>query len=431
MDKTIALPVVGFIGLSHLGLVTSTVLSSFGVRTICFDFDSSLIEELDGGVSRVSEPGLLELLRSNKQKQIFTSCIGDLDACDLVYISCDVPTNSEGKSDVSLIEEIIQLIQEALPKKTIVILSQIYPGFTRAFAELTSDAIYCQVETLVFGNAIERALKQTRIVVGSKYTGDPLPKAFNQILRLYKCPIFVFSYETAELTKVAINSFLASDIALTNTLAEISGKIGAEWRNVVEALILDKRIGTHRYLQPGLGIAGGNIERDLQTLIDMSLHLKTNDSLLKAIVDVNQYHRSWTVRKLREYGLLDLSQRSFGILGLTYKAGTNSLKNSPAISVIEQLPKSSVISVYDPVIKSIELNTEIAFSFKSSPLEVIHESDIILIMTPWQEFDLISRLLDSSTTKEKIFIDPFGILKKESKKLDMRLYVTIGLTTIT
>lgn len=426
MKRDVAPPIVGFLGLSHLGVITSTVMSSLGVKTICFDLDKSLTEELSQGASSISEPGLKQLLNSNSRRQTFTSCILDLKECDFVYVSCDVPTNTEGISDTLPVERLILLIRSNLPDMDIVVLSQVHPGFTRNFADLTSGHIYYQVETLVFGKAIERSLNQTRIIVGSRNANDKLPKAYLQILKLYKCPIFVFSYETAELVKVAINSFLASDVTLTNTLAELSEEIHAEWEDIVNALVLDERIGRHRYLKPGLGISGGNIERDLNTLVELSTRVKINDSLLKTIIDVNLHHRRWVVRKLHKYGLLDPIPRIFGILGLSYKKDTNSTKNSPAISLIEELPRNSKVLVFDPVVKSLEKPPKMAISFEKSALEVFRRSDVILIMTPWDEF---SSILDSnyhSHLKDKVIIDPFGVLKRESGVLGLRKYVTIG-----
>jgi len=430
MEKEINMPTVGFVGLSHLGLVTSTVLSSFGVKTICFDTNKSLINELIQGVSTISEPYLQEFLNANKKLQTFTSDISDLENCDLVYISCDVPTNSEGTSNTRLIEDLINLIQQNLKVATIVILSQVYPGFTRKISQISSCDIFYQVETLIFGDAINRSRNQTRIIIGSKSKSDKLPPHLIQILKFYNCPIFVFDFESAELTKVAINSFLASDVALTNTLAEFSEKMNADWGNIVEALVLDQRIGAHRYLKPGLGIAGGNIERDLKTLLTLSSQLGVNDNILKAIVSVNQYHLDWAFRKLRENCILDSPQKRIGILGLTYKENTNSLKNSPALRLIEQLPKTFRISAFDPVIKSLDLIPEYPISLVASPVKLIQESDVILIMTPWDEFRSVFDLVDSSDIKGKILIDPFRIFIKDLRILDQSVYISIGSTQL-
>jgi UDPglucose 6-dehydrogenase len=373
---------------------------------------------------------LIEFLNATKKFQNFTSDISDLKSCDLVYISCDVPTNSEGTSDTRLIEDLLILIQQNLKVATIVILSQVYPGFTRKISQISSCNIFYQVETLIFGDAVHRSQNQTRIIIGSKSKSDELPPYLIQILKLYNCPIFVFDFETAELTKVAINSFLASDVALTNTLAEFSEKINADWGNIVEALVLDQRIGAHRYLKPGLGISGGNIERDLKTLLTLSSQLGVNDNILKAIVSVNQYHLDWAFRKLRENYILDSPQKNIGILGLTYKENTNSLKNSPALRLIEQLPKTFRISAYDPVIKSLDLIPEYPISLVASPVKLIQESDVILIMTPWDEFRSVFYSVDSSDIKGKILIDPFRIFIEDSKILDQSVYITIGSTQL-
>src|SRR5262249_28035441 len=153
----------------------------------------------------------------------------------------------------------------------LVILSQVQPGYTRALRQRLDDVLGCkeislyyQVETLVFGRAVERALKPERFMVGCGDPARPLPASYQELLAAFGCPILPMCYESAELSKIAINVFLTASVTATNTLAEICEHIGADWAEIVPALRLDKRIGPFAYLSPGLGLAGGNLERDLE-----------------------------------------------------------------------------------------------------------------------------------------------------------------------
>ena len=126
--------------------------------------------------------------------------------------------------------------------------------------------LFYQVETLIFGRALERALRPERLIVGCADPDRDLPPAYAEHLALFHCPIFRMRYESAELTKIAINMFLVSSVSVTNTLASLCEQLGADWAEIVPTLRLDARIGPHAYLSPGLGLSGGNLERDLATV---------------------------------------------------------------------------------------------------------------------------------------------------------------------
>jgi len=256
-------PVVGFAGLTHLGLVSALALASKGFRVVGYDGDAARVRDIAAGRLPVVEPGLDELARGCAQRISFSSQVKDLGACDLVYISTDVPTDDRGESDLSGISASIgQVIASLSPRALLVVLCQVPPGFTRALP-LPSERLFYQVETLVFGRAVERATRPERYIVGCADPAKPLPEAFAAVLGAFGCPILPMRYESAELAKIAINCCLVASVTIANTLAELSERIGADWREIVPALKLDARIGQGAYLAPGLGIAGGNLERDL------------------------------------------------------------------------------------------------------------------------------------------------------------------------
>ena len=254
---------IGYLGLTHLGINYAIASAMKGFKVICYDSDLNVISTLNKKKIPFYEKGTEKNLKKNFKQFTFTNKINDLKNCDLVFISSDVPTNSNGKSDLSVIKKTIKRAIKVIKKKcNLIILCQVPPGFTRSI-NWSSNNLYYQVETLVFSNALKRAVSPERIIVGKNL--NKINKKYNFFLKKFKCPILEMNYESAELAKISINIFLISSVTSTNILSEISENIGANWLDISSALKLDRRIGKHAYLRPGLGISGGNLERDLET----------------------------------------------------------------------------------------------------------------------------------------------------------------------
>src|SRR5262249_7021885 len=181
----------------------------------------------------------------------------------------------------------------------IVVLSQVPPGYTRA-RQLSGRLLYYQVETLVFGRAVERATKPERFIVGVPEAGQPLPLALETFLDAFGCPILPMRFESAEFTKISINCCLVASVSIANTLAELCERIGADWSEIAPALKLDRRIGTYSYLTPGLGLAGGNLERDLATIMRLAEEYGTDAGVIQAFVANSAHRKDWALRILHD-----------------------------------------------------------------------------------------------------------------------------------
>lgn len=408
---------IGFAGMTHLGLNSAAVAAEKGFHVICYDRNQT-IAQLTKGYVPVSEPGLEELIVKNKENITYTDSQSDLNQCDIVYISTDVPTDSKGKSDLLEIKQLINQIKEQLNQDAIlVILCQVPPGFTKSI-DFPRERLFYQVETLIFGRAVERASTPERIIIGCSLPQNSLPEAYKQYLSQFNCPILPMDYESAEFTKIAINCYLVSSISVANTLSEICEQIGANWSDIATALKLDKRIGPSAYLKPGLGIAGGNLERDLATVTQLSNEYGTDDQVVRAWVNNSQYRKNWVLRTLHEQVLSQNPQATIGILGLTYKENTHSIKNSAAIELIPSLIPYK-IKVFDPLIKEISLNHPV-LTFAESAERVTQECDVLCVMTPWDQF----KGLQLESLHEKIIIDPYAILNQQCTKSSS--YFTLG-----
>jgi UDPglucose 6-dehydrogenase len=415
---------IGFFGLSHLGIITSAGLSSKGFETVCFDNNTSLINLLKNGKSNILEPGLNQILESNGKLQMFTDEIKDLELCELIYISKDVPTDSSGVSDTSEITNLIQQLETEIELKVpLVILCQVPPGYSRNVASTLSIPVYYQVETLIFGDAINRTLFPERYIVGALDPQHPLPEIFQKILQVDSCPILQMNYESAELTKISINLYLAADVSLSNSIAEVCEKIGADWEQITPALRLDKRIGEFAYLRPGLGISGGNIERDIVSITDMSEKSGVNPEVFKSYLNHSSYQKIWAARKLET--LIDFKgiKPNIGVFGLTYKENTHSVKNSPSIANIRILQSRANIFVHDPIITAIE---DLDVTFVQTPEEIFQLVDFLLVLTPWDSYKQYSDKETLAVFRGKVILDPFKLFDADiCRSLEIH-YITLG-----
>src|SRR6266567_8511496 len=287
--------------MTHLGLVSATAVAAKGFVTRCYDSDAALIDRLSKGELPVHEPDLGALRQANGDRQQFSADAGTLRDCDVVYVSPDVPTDAAGKSELAGILRLITDVASVLNRgAAMVMLAQVPPGFTRALTAMPHERLYYQVETLVFGRAVERAMTPERYIVGCADPQRPLEPRFAAVLSAFGCPILTMRYESAELAKIAINFCLVASIGVANTLSEICERIGADWSEIVPALKLDRRIGPHAYLGPGLGIAGGNLERDLITVRTLAEQHGTDAGIVSAWLTNSQYRRDWVLRKLHD-----------------------------------------------------------------------------------------------------------------------------------
>lgn len=400
-----ALPIIGFAGLTHLGINSLAAAAERGFCVIGFEEDESLISNLNRGIVHVEEPGLLECLSKNKNRITYTTKKTDLATCDVVYISTDVPTNDSGESDLQIVHQKLNVVLDSVKDHaTIVVLCQVNPGFTRCITTSRANVFY-QVETLVFGNAMQRALSPERLIVGSKDPASPLPRSYAIFLESFSCPILLMKYESAELSKIAINMFLISTVSTTNMLAEVCENIGASWSEIAPALKLDKRIGQYAYLKPGLGISGGNLERDIATIRSISEDHGLQTDLSDSWISLSKSRKSWAFEQMSQ--IVDVTDQSLsvGVLGLAYKENTHSTKNSPSLELIRKLEQCRV-RVYDPVVKNIPL-AKVEYAYSVSDL--LSDIDILAVMTPWDDFKFISEEEICSSLKKKLLIDPYGL----------------------
>lgn len=401
-----AMLTVGFAGMTHLGTCSAVAASIKGNNVVAFDFNNNLIKDRLEGRFDKAEPRVDEFLIKLPDNFLLTNKIEDLKKCDLVFISVDTPVDSNGTLNILLVEEYYFEVAKILdPNIPIIILSQVRPGLTASISQVREE-VYYQMETLIFGLGLERALKPERFVIGLKDETKDINSKYKDYLGQFNCQILRMSLESAELAKLSANFFLASTITATNTLASLSAKLGANWNQIAEALKMDRRIGPYAYLKPGLGIGGSNIKRDLIGIREMSNHHATESSFVDAMLINSQYSQNWIIRLLNEI-IQSIESPKIGILGLSYKQNTSSIIGSTGVRVAEIYSKFLNVLVYDPAVKQAPTLREPSL-WADSAVELISAADILIISTECDEFksDLIKNSILNSNIKN--LVDPFG-----------------------
>ena len=397
-------PTVAFAGMTHLGINSAAATAAHGFPVLCFDPDPERIAALSRGELPVVEPGLPELVRESAARLSYTADPARLAACDVIYIAADVPTDDEANSDLTPIRALIEAVAPRLkPEAVLVVLCQVPPGFTRGLTVLPPDRLYYQVETLIFGRAVERAMQPERFIVGCADPARPLAPAFQAVLASFGCPILPMRYESAELAKISINFCLVASVTVANTLAEVSEAIGADWSEIVPALKLDRRIGPHAYLAPGLGISGGNLERDLLTVLGIADTKGTDGGVVRAWLDNSRRRKDWCWQVLSR----ELSAgEAVAVLGLAYKENTHSTKNSPSLALLAHL-KGRRVKVHDPVVPA----SVVPFAEGAADaLACAEGADALVLVTPWPEYKSLKPADLARVMRGRLVLDPYRLL---------------------
>jgi UDPglucose 6-dehydrogenase len=233
-------------------------------------------------------------------------------------------------------------------------------------------------------------------------------------------------FESAELTKISINCCLVASVTVANTLAELCERINADWSEIAPALKLDRRIGAFSYLAPGLGLAGGNLERDLATVVRFSEEFGTDAGLIKAFVANSKHRKDWALRTLHETLLAHTPGAKIGILGLSYKENTHSTKNSPSLALIRQLAPWP-IQVFDPVVAASAAPHPAAKGAKTA-LDAAQGVDALAIMTPWPEFRQLSCAALAQAMRGRLVLDPYQVLDPAVAREAGLIYRTLGVS---
>ena len=397
---------LAFVGMSHLGLVYSTVAASMGNHVVCFDEDEFLINNLSELVLPIYEPGLDTLVDKYRKNLTFTTDLNKIKQAELIFISLDIVTDSNNESNLDAINKIIKTVSPVIgANSSLVILSQVSPGFTAKIAGSVDFEVFYQVETLVFGEAVNRARNPERIIVGMA-SNSKIDKNLEDYFSKFNAPVLKMNYESAELAKMSINFLLATSVTATNTLASLARSLNADWADIKKVIDLDARIGEKAYTKPGLGLSGGNIERDVKNISNLLAIDQIDTSLCDVIFSTSNQAKLWPSKIVDTLIKNGVKIEKITFWGLTYKQSTNSMKNSPAFDNLKALQTRFEIQVYDPYISAKELDLNIC----TEQIKSLENSDVLIIFNESKAYQNISISEISTYMRSNIIIDPFGVL---------------------
>ena len=386
---------IGIIGLWHQGVVAAACFARLGVDVVAGDRNVDKIKALQSGRAPLFEPSLDDLLsRQIQERRLrFTT---DLKECvhkrDHVLLMFDTPVNDQDESDLTEVFAAVRDVAPFIEHGTVMTVTAQVPVGTcdeikrmvlSARADLDFGIAYIP-ENLRLGVAIERFLNPPLPVIGAD-DSRTLDKA-EALWQLVAPKWLRVSLRTAEMTKHALNCFLATSISFANELGNLCDEVGADAIKVAEALRLEPRIGPKAMLMPGLGFSGGTLARDLQTLRKVGIKQGLQTPLLDGVWAANAYQNGAVVRKLKK-SFSSLRGLRVAVLGVTYKPGTSTLRRSVALEIMADLAREGAeVIATDPKADREELRSYRGFTFCETAQEAVRGADAVVLITPWPEF---------------------------------------------
>ena len=422
-------------GLWHLGSVTAACLASVGHDVVGLDGDSNNISNLNQGKAPLFEPGLDEMIQNeiNEGHLRFAQSSREAVAdAELLWVTFDTPVDEDDQADVELVLGKIKSVLPELNDGTVVLISsQIPVGSIKKLEHFVKDNyIKKQIcfayspENLRLGKSIDVFLNPDRIVVGTRNdeAKEKLKKLFSPITN----KIEWMSVESAEMTKHAINAFLATSVTFANELAAICELYGADAKEVERGLKTESRIGPRAYLSPGGPFAGGTLARDIDFLDKAAQEKALAVPLLQSVRVSNNEHKKWTKRKLSEK-FTPLNKLSIAIWGLTYKPETSTLRRSLAVALCDWLiEEGAIVHVYDPAVQELPSHWNNQVDRFDSALEALKNTQVLVLGTEWAEFKETAKKMLEVVNNDYMVIDANRYLQNEIFPLGIN-YIAVGM----
>lgn len=421
-------------GLWHLGCVTAACLADAGHQVVALDPDPERVAQLRLGKPPLFEPGLAELIAKGVAagRLRFETNPAVVSDADVLWVTFDTPVDENDVAQPAIVVDHVQTLFANFPNGLLVLISSQLPaGTTRRLADMAARSGCRNVmfayspENLRLGRAIEVFTNPDRIIVGveEEAARNKIAVSFGNIANRIEW----MGIESAEMTKHAINAFLATSVCFMNEVAAICEHVGANAKDVERGLKTEKRIGPHAYLTPGGPFAGGTLARDVTTLNDLGARSGVSTVLIAAVQESNSRHSSWPMNKLKER-LGSLKGKQIAILGLTYKAGTSTLRRSSAIELAQELRAAGAKVVgFDPAVSELPADLGDSLYLAHSAAEALANADAAVIATAWPEFRKLEWPALVSTMRQPIIVDAGWFLAEILRSQRSVAYTCVGL----
>ncbi len=433
---------IAVIGTGYVGLVTGTCFAETGNNVICVDIDKTKLDKLSSGKITIYEPGLEKIfLRNQKENRLqFTTSLADgIKDAKVIFLALPTPPGEDGSADMKYIlgvaKELGALIKEG-DYKVIVDKSTVPVGtaekvkhalLSNGGIEGTFD-IVSNPEFLREGVAVEDFMKPDRVVIGT--TSEKAKKILSDLYAPYVRqgnPVIFMDKRSAELTKYAANSFLATKITFMNEIAQLCELLGADVDMVRKGMGSDDRIG-RRFLFPGIGYGGSCFPKDVQALAKSSTEVNYDFKILEAVMEVNEKQKLHLIPKIKSYFNNDLQGKKIALWGLAFKPNTDDIREAPALYIIEELlAAGATVATYDPeAMGNVKQVMGEKITFVESQYEALKDADALVIATEWSEFRTPDFAKIISLLKNKAIFDGRNLFDlKQMEELGFH-YVSIG-----
>ncbi len=383
---------IAVIGTGYVGLTTGACFAHLGHQVVCADIDAEKVERLSRGDVPILEAGLPELVRAGLDGNRLSFVLGAATAakdCEFAYLCVPTPQSDDGSADLSYLQQAATEIAAVLPAEAIVVNKSTVPvGSTRAVEEVLQRddvPVVSNPEFLREGSAVSDFLNPDRVVIG---TDDQA--AAGRVASLFQsvnAPVIVTDPATAETIKYACNAFLATKVSFANAIANVCEAVGADVRDVVLGMGYDRRIG-FEFLRPGPGWGGSCFPKDVAALIRIATDAGYDFGFLRGVQQVNVDQFDRVVAKIVRVAGGSVDGTVIGVWGLTFKARTDDLRNSPALEVIGRVRSMGArVRAYDPAIADVANRPALeGLEVVADPYGACEDAEVLAVLTEWDEF---------------------------------------------
>jgi UDPglucose 6-dehydrogenase len=420
------------IGAGYVGLVTGLCFAKLGHKVTCVDKDPDKIERLRRGRAPIYELGLEQLLQEQLAANMvtFSTAIPVPNDTDIALIAVGTPALDSGEADLSAVFAAVDELAYALPQNAVLGTKSTVPVGTAvriqerlAATKRTDISVVSVPEFLREGSALEDTLHPYRLVFGvMDQRGMDVLSALHSGL---DAPVVATDTSTAEMIKYASNAFLATKISFINEIANICERVGADVSKVAEGMGLDLRIGSS-FLRAGLGYGGSCFPKDTRALVNIAGNVEYDFKLLKAVVEVNQRQRLQPINRLREW-LTQLQGKVVVLLGVSFKPGTDDIRESPALELTRDLKNAgAVVRHCDPVVKQFLDSDGQIITVTDDPFEALQGADAAVLVTEWPLFTKLDWNAVGKVMNRKFLFDGRNVLQRETVESAGFVFSNVG-----
>ncbi len=434
------------VGTGYVGLVTGTCFAEVGIETVCVDIDINKIENLKKGILPIYEPGLDTMIHRNVEKNrlhFSTDLKSVLPDAEVVFIAVGTPPDEDGSADLKHVIAVAKEVGKYIEDYTLVVTKSTVPvGTAVKVKKAITDELNARGANIPFdvasnpeflkeGAALDDFMKPDRIVVGLESDrAETLMKQLYKPFTLNGHPIIFMDIPSAEMTKYAANSMLATKISFMNDIANLCEIMGANVNQVRRGIGSDTRIG-NKFIYPGIGYGGSCFPKDVKALIKTANENGYNMRVLKSVEDVNDDQKSVLFNKVVQYFNGQLKDKTIGMWGLSFKPETDDMREAPALVLIEKfLAAGAKVKAYDPAaMEEAERRLGNKITFVKDQYEALIDADCLLIVTEWTEFRAPNFPVIKKLLKKHVIFDGRNIYDMASMKEEGFDYFCIGIDT--